>query len=225
MTEKILLADGEPALREALAYHLRNLGYEVDTASDGTAALELASATKPDPVILDLTLPEIDGLAVCRSLRQISQVPILILTARASELDKVMGLEGGADDYLTKPFNLGELLARLRALLRRAQSTYVADEVRAGNLRLNLVSHRGFLSDREVKLRPKEFALLAELTRNRGAVLRRDLLVARIWGNDFMGDSRTLDVHVSSLREKIETDPTRPKRILTVHRIGYRFDG
>ncbi|HEX9114841.1 MAG TPA: response regulator transcription factor [Anaerolineae bacterium] len=225
MAEKILLVDDEATLRETLAYNLRNAGYQVSTAADGGAALEQARDEIPDLVILDLMLPEIDGLTVCRNLRQISDVPILILTARSGELDKIVGLESGADDYLTKPFSLGELQARVRALLRRAGAVGASDEIASGDLRLNLISRRAFLDDKELVLSPKEFSLLAELMRHQGAVLSRDLLLTRVWGYDFYGDSRTVDVHVRWLREKIEQDPARPERIVTVRGIGYRFEG
>ncbi len=224
MPDSILVVDDEPTLLETLALNLRQAGYEVITATDGVDALQQARSANPGLVILDLMLPEIDGLTVCRSLRQLSQVPVLILTARTGELDKIVGLESGADDYLTKPFSLGELLARVRALLRRARSGHTADDIRSGNLHLNLVSRRSFIDDREIILGPKEFSLLAELMRHRGAVLTRDLLLARIWGYDYLGDSRTVDVHVRWLREKIEVDPTHPERIRTVRGIGYRFE-
>jgi DNA-binding response OmpR family regulator len=195
------------------------------TAADGVAALEQANAEKPDLVILDLMLPEMDGLTVCRSLRQVSDVPILVLTARTGELDKIVGLESGADDYMTKPFSLGELQARLRALMRRAGTRHAGDEVVSGDLLLNLVSRRAFLAGAELVLSPKEFSLLLELMRHQGAVLSRDLLLTRVWGYDYYGDSRTVDVHVRWLREKIEPDPARPTRIVTVRGIGYRFEG
>ena len=225
MADKILLVDDEPTFLETLAYNLRSSGYEVITAADGVSALERAQADAPDLVVLDLMLPELDGLTVCRSLRQISDTPILVLTARTGELDKIVGLESGADDYMTKPFSLGELQARIRALLRRAGSRKRGDEVRAGNLALNLVSRRAFVDNRELVLSPKEFSLLAELMHHQGAVLTRDLLLTRIWGYDFYGDSRTVDVHVRWLREKIEIDPAHPSRIVTVRGIGYRFEG
>ena len=225
MPEKILLVDDEPTLLETLAFNLRTSGYEVLTAADGAAALEQAHVASPDLVILDLMLPEIDGLTVCRSLRQASDTPILILTARTGELDKIVGLESGADDYLTKPFSLGELQARIRALLRRAGPRRASDDLQSNDLTLNLVSRRAFLGDKELVLSPKEFSLLAELMRHRGAVLSRDLLLTRIWGYDFYGDSRTVDVHVRWLREKIESDASQPVRIVTVRGIGYRFEG
>jgi DNA-binding response OmpR family regulator len=225
MTEKILLVDDEPTLLETLAFNLRNSGFDVLTASDGMSALEQARAAAPDLVVLDLMLPELDGLTVCRSLRQASDVPILVLTARTGELDKIVGLESGADDYMTKPFSLGELQARIRALLRRAGPRGVSDEIRSQDLQLNLVSRRAYLNEKELVLSPKEFSLLAELMRHQGAVLSRDLLLTRIWGYDFYGDSRTVDVHVRWLREKIESNASEPVRIVTVRGIGYRFEG
>jgi len=225
MTEKILLVDDEPTLLDTLAFNLRNVGYVVVTAVDGVAALEQARVEAPDLVILDLMLPELDGLTVCRSLRQVSDTPIMVLTARTGELDKIVGLESGADDYLTKPFSLGELQARIRALLRRAGPRRQGDELLAGNLALNLASRRATLDGKELVLSPKEFSLLVELMRNQGAVLSRDLLLTRVWGYDFYGDNRTVDVHVRWLREKIEVNPSEPVRIITVRGIGYRFEG
>jgi DNA-binding response OmpR family regulator len=217
--------DDEPTLLDTLAYNLRGSGYDVVTASDGAAALEQARSASPDLVILDLMLPEIDGLTVCRSLRAVADTPILVLTARTGELDKIVGLESGADDYMTKPFSLGELQARIRALLRRAGPRTQSDRMRSGNLDLNLTSRKAFLSDEELNLSPKEFSLLVELMRHQGAVLSRDLLLTRVWGYDYFGDSRTVDVHIRWLREKIEADPSSPNRILTVRGIGYRFEG
>ena len=223
MSEKILLVDDEPTLLDTLALNLRSSGYQVVTASDGAAALELARVEAPDLVILDLMLPELDGLTVCRSLRQVSDTPIMILTARTGELDKIVGLESGADDYLTKPFSLGELQARIRALLRRAGPRRTGDDLQSGDLVLNTVSRRAYLGDKELVLSPKEFSLLAELMRHRGAVLSRDLLLTRVWGYDFYGDSRTVDVHVRWLREKIEADPNKPTRIVNVRGVGYKL--
>ena len=190
-------------------------------------ALEQAQVRHPNLVILDLMLPELDGLTVCRTLRQTTDIPILMLTARTGELDKIVGLESGADDYLTKPFSVGELLARIRALLRRSGPRPAGDDLRhrGDRLALNLVSRRASLSAQELLLSPKEFNLLAELLRNRGAVLTCDLLLTRVWGYDYVGDSRTVDVHVRWLREKIEADPSDPRRIVTVRGIGYRFEG
>jgi DNA-binding response OmpR family regulator len=225
MPKTILLVDDEPTLLETLAWNLQNAGYRIITARDGASALEQAQANPPDLVVLDLMLPELDGLTVCRSLRQVSDVPILVLTARTGELDKIVGLESGADDYMTKPFSLGELQARIRALLRRTRPDRTGEEVASGNLRLDLVSRRATLADEDLTLSPKEFSLLVELMRHRGAVLSRDLLLTRVWGYDFYGDTRTVDVHVRWLREKIEQDPASPQRISTVRGIGYRFEG
>jgi DNA-binding response OmpR family regulator len=224
VTAKVLLVDDEATVVETLGYNLRRAGFQVLTAADGLEALKQAEAGRPDIIILDLMLPELDGLSVCRHLRQVSDVPILMLTARAGEMDKIVGLESGADDYMTKPFSLGELQARIRALLRRANPRANADDLRSGDLYLNLVSRRATLGDKELLLSPREFSLLAELIRQRGAVLTRDLLLHRIWGEDFFGDPRTLDVHIRWLREKVEADPANPTRIITVRGIGYRFE-
>ncbi len=233
MPKTILLVDDDTMLCETLALNLRDAGYEVLTCGDGTKALELAETRKPDLVILDLMLPELDGLTVCRRLRRFSDVPVLMLTARTGELDKIVGLESGADDYITKPFSVGELLARIRALLRRVGPRPPSDELRAGDpenhpdqmLILNLVNRRAIMGGKDLALSPKEFSLLAELIRHRGVLLSRDLLLARVWGYDFLGDSRTVDVHIRWLREKIEADPSNPQRIVTVRGIGYRFEG
>jgi DNA-binding response OmpR family regulator len=223
--EKLLLVDDDLALLETLAFNLRSAGYRVITAADGAAALERARTESPDLLILDLMLPEVDGMVVCRRLRQESSMPILILTARTSELDKIIGLESGAADYLTKPFSLGELQARIRALLRRSTPRRSQDQLQAGDLVLNLVSRRAFKGESELPLSPKEFSLLAELMRHRGIVLSRDLLLSRVWGSDFVGDERTVDVHIHWLRDKLEADPSNPERIVTVRSIGYRFEG
>jgi DNA-binding response OmpR family regulator len=225
LVSRILLVDDEPALLDTLAYNLRSSGYDVVTAADGASALEEARSAAPDLIILDLMLPEIDGLTVCRSLRATSDTPILVLTARSGELDKIVGLESGADDYMTKPFSLGELQARIRALLRRAGPHWQGDELRSGNLLLSVSGRKAFLNEEELVLTPKEFSLLAELMRHQGAVLSRDLLLTRVWGYDYYGDSRTVDVHIRWLREKIESDPSSPERIVTVRGIGYRFEG
>lgn len=233
MSKRILIVDDDTMLCETLALNLRNAGYEVLTCGDGSKALELAEARRPHLIILDLMLPELDGLTVCRRLRGFSDVPVLMLTARTGELDKIVGLESGADDYITKPFSVGELLARIRALLRRSGPRLPSDELRAGDpekdpegvLVLNLVNRRAIMGNMELPLSPKEFSLLAELIRHRGVLLSRDLLLTRVWGYDFMGDSRTVDVHIRWLREKIEADPANPQRIVTVRGIGYRFEG
>ncbi len=223
---KILVIEDEATLRDTLALNLRSEGYDTLTAGDGVTGLNMAREADPDLVILDLMLPELDGLSLCRMLRRTSNVPIIMLTARGTEMDKITGLETGADDYVVKPFSLGELLARVRANLRRARSETPAAETRlqAGDLALDLLARRALLGEREIKLTQREFDLLAELMRNRGAVLSRDLLLTRVWGYDYIGDSHTVDVHVRWLREKIEIDPSAPQRIVTVRGIGYRFE-
>ncbi len=222
----ILLVEDDRTVRETLALNLRAEGYQVETAEDGEAGLALARQTDTDLVVLDVMLPKLDGLTVCRLLRKESDVPIILLTARGTETDKIIGLETGADDYVTKPFSLGEFLARVRAALRRGRSTGVpAAELACSDLRLDLIARRVFRGAEEIQLAPREFDLLATLMRNRGAVLTRDLLLAQVWGDDFPGDDRTVDVHIRWLRQKIESDPSAPARITTVRGVGYRFEG
>jgi DNA-binding response OmpR family regulator len=224
MSEKILVVEDDATLLDALAYNLRQEGYTVVTAADGLKGLETARAEKPDLVVLDLMLPQLDGLSVCRTLRHEMSIPIIILTARTGEVDRIIGLDSGADDYIVKPFMLGEFLARVRAALRRG-SGVSSTRLESGDLQLDLVSHKARRGENEMTLAPKEFDLLAELIRHKGAVLSRDLLLERVWGFDFVGDTRTVDVHMRWLREKIETDPANPVRIQTVRGIGYRFEG
>lgn len=240
MAYDILVVEDDLTLLETLEYNLERQGYEVYKAEDGRNALELARRYEPDLVLLDVMLPGIDGFEVCRILRQELSMPILMLTARADEVDKIVGLEMGADDYLTKPFSMRELLARVKALLRRVE--LVREEVAAENggegmeatktavLTFdNLVidqNRREIRVDGEpVRVKPKEFDLLVFLARNQGIALSRDLILERVWGWSYDGNSRTVDVHVRWLREKIEPDPSNAKRILTVRGIGYRFDG
>ena len=237
---RILIVEDEPTLLETLEYNFQRQGYEVSTADDGLLALDKARLERPDVIVLDVMLPGLDGNEVCRMLRQEMSVPILMLTARTDEVDKVVGLEVGADDYLTKPFSMRELMARVKALLRRvrlireevtAQAGQAEESSRAGQV-LNFDELTIDLSRREISrgegtvpMKPKEFDLLVFLARNRGIVLSRDLILERVWGWDYIGDSRTVDVHVRWLREKIEPDPTHPVRIVTVRGIGYRFEG
>jgi DNA-binding response OmpR family regulator len=221
----ILIVEDDATVRETLAMNLRAEGYEVHGADDGEAGLKLARELTLNLVVLDVMLPELDGLTVCRILRRESQVPIILLTARGTETDKIIGLESGADDYIVKPFSLREFLARVRAALRRGKSSAPSTELISGNLRLDLVSRRAFITEEEIQLAPREFELLATLMRNRGAVLTRDLLLISIWGEDFIGDPRTVDVHIRWLRQKIEQDPSEPTRIQTVRGVGYRFEG
>jgi DNA-binding response OmpR family regulator len=220
----VLVVEDDKTVRETLALNLDSEGYKVYTAEDGEQGLEVARERKPDLVVLDVMLPNLDGLTVCRILRRESEVPIILLTARGTETDKIIGLETGADDYVVKPFALGEFLARVRAALRRGRSPSPVTELSSSDLRLDLVARRAFLGDDEIQLAPREFELLATLMRNSGAVLSRDLLLARVWGDDYPGDSRTVDVHIRWLRQKIEPDPSKPERIVTVRGVGYRFE-
>src|SRR5215217_5496774 len=222
----ILLVEDEPTLSETLRYNLEREGYTVLTAEDGVRGLELARREQPDLLILDVMLPRLDGSSVCRILRQESDMPILMLTARQDEVDRIAGLELGADDYVAKPFSLGELLARVRAIMRRSdrQPTSSREVLDAGALRVDTGSRRAWRAGAELTLSQKEFDLLTCLIRNRGMALSRDVLLERVWGYDFLGDSRTVDVHIRWLREKVEPDPGRPIYIQTVRGVGYRFE-
>ncbi len=224
---RLLIIEDDDDLRKALKMSLKQQGYEIATAATGPKGLEKARSGGHDLIILDLMLPGMDGLSLVRALRQTSQTPVLMLTARSSEMDKIIGLESGADDYLTKPFSLGELVARIRALLRRARPTAPAqsDRLLSGDLALDLITRRVTLRGQRLTMSPKEFSLLAELMRNEGAVLSRDLLLTRVWGYDYAGNTRTVDVHIRWLREKIEPDPSHPRYLQTVRGVGYRFEG
>jgi DNA-binding response OmpR family regulator len=241
---KILVVDDEPVLVETIAYNLEQAGYQVTTAADGASALAIARREPLDLVILDIMLPEMDGLEVCRQLRReglTATTPIMMLTARGDEIDKVVGLEVGADDYVTKPFGRRELLARVRALLRRAEYTPVqvkqtdansqgetprkSRELLAGPLLIDLAGRRVNCRGKEFDVQPKQFDLLVYLVRNRGTVLTRDQMLHNVWGYDYIGDTRTVDVHVRWLREKFEEDPANPKLIQTVRGVGYCFRG
>jgi DNA-binding response OmpR family regulator len=234
MPESILIVEDEASLQETLAYNLSKQGYKIETASDGQSALQIARNLKPDLILLDIMLPILDGFEVCRILRQETNVPILMLTAKDEEIERVIGLEMGADDYLTKPFSMRELQARVKALLRRVRldrseyeqkPEYVAEILVFDNLELDLTRRELRLDGRALPLKPKEFDLMTFLARHRGQVLTRDLLLERVWGWDFSGGSRTVDVHIRWLREKIEIEPANPNRIVTVRGIGYRFEG
>jgi DNA-binding response OmpR family regulator len=247
---KILVVDDEDTIAEGLKFNLLREGYDVSVSSDGRQALDLAVEVQPDLVILDLMLPGMNGLDVCRHLRQSSTVPILMLTAKEEEVDKILGLELGADDYMTKPFNLRELIARVRAMLRRVEmlrSTAQAsipqldivpipdlinnpanaapqDIISVGMLTINLSQHRVILGEKPIVLKPKEFDLLAFLARHRGQVLTRETLLERVWDYDYSGGTRTVDVHIRWIREKIEADPSKPGYIHTIFGVGYKFD-
>jgi DNA-binding response OmpR family regulator len=222
---RILLIEDDTTLRETLVATLEQHGYSVEGRPDASGLVDHVRLTAADLVVLDIMLPGLDGLSACRALRAAAvDVPVLILSARSGDLDKIVGLETGADDYVTKPFSTGELLARVRALLRRVPSAR-ATVLESGDLRLDLLARRAFLASGEVTLTHKEFNLLTELMRSPGVVLSRDLLLERVWGFDYFGDSRTVDVHVRWLRQKIEADPSAPVRIATIRGVGYRFDG
>jgi DNA-binding response OmpR family regulator len=226
---KILILEDEITLAETLAENLSEEGHKVLTAYDGEGGLASIRSELPDLIILDIMLPVLDGLSVCRIVRKDSsteRIPIIILTARGTEVDKIVGLESGADDYIVKPFGLGEFLARVRAVMRRKSgSTAAQDELTSGNLRVDRIGRRVFLDGESLYLSYKEFDLLCELMRNQRAVLSRDLILTRVWGHEYFGDKRTVDVHIRWLREKIELDPSVPQRIATVRGIGYRFEG
>lgn len=221
---RLLLVEDDRALRETLAEQLQREGFEVIAAGDGGEALELARTAQPDLIILDIMLPTLDGLSLCRILRKESDVPILMLTARSSPVDRIIGLEIGADDYVGKPFHVGELVARIRALLRRTRGRPVTT-LTAGDLTLDLLARKAYKGNRELRLTMKEFDLLATLVQNRGRVLSRAFLLERVWGLERPVDTRTVDTHIRWLREKIEDDPAHPQRIVTVRGIGYRFEG
>lgn len=220
---KILIVEDEKILLDLLARHLESEGYDVLTAAAGDEGLEIARREQPEIAVLDVMLPGLDGLSLCRILRRESDMAIILLTARAGEIDRVIGLDNGADDYVVKPFSLPELTARIRAALRRAPKR-AESILRAGDVQVDLTSRRAFIDEREIKLSHKEFELLATLMRNKGAVLSREFLISQVWGFDFDGDVRTVDVHVRWLREKIEKDPSRPDRLQTVRGAGYRID-
>lgn len=227
----VLVIEDEENLQEALKYNLEREGYDVLTASDGERGLGMARERQPDLVILDIMLPQIDGLEVCRILRRERDTPIIMLTAKGEEVDRVVGLELGADDYITKPFSMRELLARLRTVLRRTRNhprddSPPSNEVfTSGDLEVNLASHTVSLGGVEVDMKPREFDLLALLVANKGRAFTRDQILERLWGQDYIGDTRTVDVHIRWIRQKIETGPGSPNRIVTIRGVGYRFQG
>jgi two-component system response regulator RegX3 len=225
----ILVVDDEESYRDALTVSLEREGFRVEVAADGQEALDQFEATQPSLVLLDVMLPRISGVDVCRELRSRSRVPIIMVTARGSEIDAVVGLEVGADDYVSKPFRLRELIARVRAALRRSvdeEPTSLANQevLEIGDVRLDAARHEVFVRGDPVALPLKEFELLELLLANAGRVLTRDVLIDRIWGPNYFGDTKTLDVHVKRLRAKVEDDPSSPTRLVTIRGVGYRYE-
>jgi DNA-binding response OmpR family regulator len=238
MAEKILVVEDEPSLQETLVYNLEKQGYSVEAAGDGRAAIEAARRMLPDLIVLDIMLPELDGFEVCKILRKEMTVPILMLTARDDEIDRVVGLEVGGDDYLTKPFSMRELMARVKAQLRRtgmlreemarlksAEANVPQEVLTFGNLVINLTRREVLLDDQVLALKPQEYDLLLFFAQHKGQMLSREFILERVWGWEYIGDSRTVDVHVRWLRQKIEEDAAEPRRIVTVRGGGYRFEG
>ena len=229
MSAKILIVEDDSNLLATLKYNLDKENFDVVTAADGAKALEVARREKPDLIILDLMLPELSGYEVCRILRKDTTVPILMLTARTEEVDKIVGLEIGADDYMTKPFSMRELLARVRAMLRRSEMTknHTDDHqqpLKIGDLEIDIPRHQAFLRDLKLDLSPKEFELIAFLAKNKGLVFNREQLLEKVWGYDYAGDTRTVDVHIRWLRRKIESNPAKPERIVTIRGTGYKLE-
>jgi DNA-binding response OmpR family regulator len=227
---KILVVEDDTNLLTTLKYNLAKDGYEAITATDGARALEIARDEKPELIILDLMLPQLSGLEVCRILRKEMTVPIIMLTAKTDEVDKIVGLEIGADDYITKPFSMRELLARIHAMMRRAsisrrQSEIGPESIKISDLDININRHQAFYKDSLLNLTPKEFDLLSFFARNRGFVFSREQLLEKVWGYDYAGTTRTVDVHIRWLRKKIEADPKNPVLILTVRGVGYKLEG
>ncbi len=229
---RILIVEDESTIAEAIRYNLKREGYEVTIASDGQAALVRFEQEKPDLVLLDLMLPKLDGVSVCRKLRQASNVPIVMLTARDEEIDKVVGLQVGADDYVTKPFSMRELIARVQAMLRRVELDQATVSLAADaggqvlaieDLVIDTAQHEVRQADQPLDLTPKEFDLLYFLASHRGRVFSREALLERVWGYSYGGETRTVDVHVRGLREKLQDDAAAPRYIETVRRVGYRF--
>jgi two-component system response regulator RegX3 len=226
----VLVVEDEEAFIDALTVGLEREGFVVRVARDGADALHQFGEAEPDLVLLDLMLPRISGIDVCREIRSKSRVPIIMVTAKSSEIDTVVGLEVGADDYITKPYRMRELIARMRAVLRRSEEARNSDADRAdeelvvGDVRMDIASHEVFVRGGKVALPLKEFELLSLLLENAGRVLPRDTLIDRAWGHDYVGDTKTLDVHIKRLRSKIEDDPGNPSRIITVRGVGYKFE-
>ena len=227
-SEKILIIEDEENILEAVKYTLTQEGYDVFTSVDGEDGLEKAQEIKPDLVLLDVMLPKMDGFEVCRILRKDLEMPVFMISAKAEEIDRVVGLEMGADDYITKPFSMRELVVRVRNSLRRAALNPQVDELeilKFGELEIHLTSHMAIVSGEEVSMKPKEFDLLYLLASHKGRAFTRDQILQRLWDDEYIGDVRTEDVHVRWIREKIEVNPSRPEKLVTIRGVGYRFDG
>ena len=227
-SEKILIIEDEENILEAVKYTLTQEGYDVFTSVDGEDGLEKAQEIKPDLVLLDVMLPKMDGFEVCRILRKDLEMPVFMISAKAEEIDRVVGLEIGADDYITKPFSMRELVVRVRNSLRRPALSPKVDALeilKFGELEIHLTSHMAVVSGEEVSMKPKEFDLLYLLASNKGRAFTRDQILQRLWDREYIGDVRTVDVHVRWIREKIEVNPSRPEKLVTIRGVGYRFDG
>ena len=230
--EKILVVEDEENILEAIKYSLTSEGFDVYGAEDGEKGLEMARELVPDLVLLDVMLPKIDGFEVCRMLRKDMDLPVFMLSAKAEEIDRVVGLEIGADDYITKPFSMRELVVRVRNSLRRRSlassennSSDSKEIIKAGDLEIDLTSHVIKLSGENLEMKPREFDLLVMLASSKGRAFSRDQILERLWDHEYIGDIRTVDVHVRWIREKIEVDPGKPSKIVTIRGVGYRFDG
>jgi len=236
MNNKILVVEDDNTLRETIAYNLVNEGYEPTTSADGLNALNLALSENFNLILLDIMLPGLDGFELCRKIRAVKNTPILMLTARDDEIDRIVGLEVGADDYMGKPFSMRELLARVKAMLRRVrlmqedssstpQETQTDEIMRFDNLVIDTIRREARMDGQNLELKPKEYDLMHYLAVNRGRALSRDKILEDVWGWNYIGESRTVDVHIRWLRQKIEVDPAQPKRLITVRGSGYRFEG
>lgn len=228
MSGKILLVEDEHSIAEPVIYNLKQEGFSVTHVDEGPIALEIFSEESFDLIILDLMLPEISGLDICRSIRKESDVPIIMVTAKDSEADRVAGLELGADDYVTKPFSVRELMSRVRAVLRRTTTTTtktnkIDKSIKSGNIEINLSKYEAKVDDKNIDLTPREFELLYAFCENEGNLMSREQIFDEIWGYSFIGNTKTLDVHIQRIREKIEKDPRQPKRLVTVRGVGYKL--
>lgn len=225
MANKILLVEDEHSIAEPIIYNLKQEGFAVTHVDEGPIALEIFSEEVFDLIILDLMLPEISGLDICRSIRKESDVPIIMVTAKDSEADRVSGLELGADDYVTKPFSVRELMSRVRAVLRRTTTKTNKNDksIKSGNIEINLSKYEAKVDDKNIDLTPREFELLYAFCENEGNLMSREQIFDEIWGYSFIGNTKTLDVHIQRIREKIEKDPREPKRLITVRGVGYKL--